>query len=375
VVTGADTLIDTKSEYTAADTFWYEGDGVPDFRGAGPPPAPKMKVIPRLGSLTIRWNGFYSETTRDVFINKVDFEGYRVYAGLDDRLSSLTLLCSYDREDYNRFILKELPAGGRGWVLEDTPFTIDELRQLYNDPEFEPLQYTQLDPLEYGGEYYCFEPQDYNISDLASMSGIHKVYPHAVDPGTDTSQWTDDDLVFIYDEPLPKYYEYEYVYDDILPTVAYHVAVTAFDFGSPGAGLTALEGSPYNNMVAEYPQTSADTAEAYQLDVYVYPNPYRGDGNYALKGFENRDRSMPPARSRLIHFSNLPRVCTISIFSLDGDLVRRWEHNYPDGGPGSMHDTWDLISRNTQAVVSGIYYWTVEDKNGRTQIGKLVIIK
>jgi hypothetical protein len=37
---------------------------------------------------------------------------------------------------------------------------------------------------------------------------------------------------------------------------------------------------------------------------------------------------------------------------------------------------WDLVSRNTQAVVSGIYLYTVEDKGtGETQVGKFVIIK
>ena len=36
--------------------------------------------------------------------------------------------------------------------------------------------------------------------------------------------------------------------------------------------------------------------------------------------------------------------------------------------------SWDLISRNTQAVVSGIYLYTVESETG-TQVGKFVIIK
>jgi hypothetical protein len=163
--------------------------------------------------------------------------------------------------------------------------------------------------------------------------------------------------------------------EDILPTVPYYVAVTAFDFGSPGAGLSALESDPLNNFVVEYPLLSADTVELYDLETYVYPNPYRLDGDYAAAGYENRDGSQPPDRSHRIHFANLPRRCTISIFSLDGDLVRTWEHDYPDGGPGSMHDSWDLISRNTQAVVSGIYYWVVDEPGGRSQIGKLVIIK
>jgi hypothetical protein len=35
---------------------------------------------------------------------------------------------------------------------------------------------------------------------------------------------------------------------------------------------------------------------------------------------------------------------------------------------------WDLISRNVQAVTSGIYIWRVDSELG-TQTGKLVIIK
>jgi hypothetical protein len=54
--------------------------------------------------------------------------------------------------------------------------------------------------------------------------------------------------------------------------------------------------------------------------------------------------------------------------------VQSFDHNFPQGGPEAMHDTWDLISRNRQAVVSGLYFYIVESAN-RTQLGKFVIIK
>lgn len=37
-------------------------------------------------------------------------------------------------------------------------------------------------------------------------------------------------------------------------------------------------------------------------------------------------------------------------------------------------DAWNLLTRNTQMVVSGLYYWSVEDYDGRTQVGNLAII-
>ena len=357
-----------------ADTNWYEGDGVPDFLGAGPPPAPKMRVIPSMGRVIVRWNGYHSENTRDVFTGKIDFEGYRVYAGLDDRSSSYSLLSSYDRENYRRFVWTVTENGG-SWKNEEVPYSLEELRTLYGDPNFDPTRYPRSHPLNFNDEICFFAPQDHNQSDLSDPRAVHKVYPDEPFPGLDSTSWTADQLVYDYGEPLPKYYEYEYVYENLLPTVEYYVAVTAFDYGSPNSGLESLETKPENNTVQDFALNSSAAVLANDLDVFIYPNPYRVDVDYAGLGFENRTGDIPdPERGRRIHFANLPPVCTISIYSLDGDLIRSFEHDYPEGGAGSMHDSWDLITRNSQTVVSGMYYWVVEAPE-RTQIGKLVIIK
>ncbi|RKX26278.1 MAG: hypothetical protein DRP47_08470, partial [Candidatus Zixiibacteriota bacterium] len=366
--------LDTVWEYTASDSQWYEGDGVPDFKGAGPPPAPRIRVIPGEGQLTIRWNGYYSETTPDIFLNKIDFEGYRVYIGRDNRPGSFSVLTSYDLEDYNRYWLKEVSPGRLEWILEEIPFTIDSLRTMFNKPEFDPLSYSRINPFEFNDELYYFEPQDFNQSNLGSRGTIHKVYPDVPFPETNHNLWRENDLVYDYGEPLPKFYEYEYVVTDLLPSVSYYCSVTAFDFGSPSVGLPSLESMPENNMIIEYPQLGADVLTASNY-VYVYPNPYRIDANYHSLGFEGRgilDR--PDYRLREIHFANLPRKCKISIFSLDGDLIREIDHDVPPGAPRSAHDSWDLITHNSQAAVSGLYFFVVESEE-RTEIGKFVIIE
>ena len=221
---------------------------------------------------------------------------------------------------------------------------------------------------------FYFAPHDFNQYDLGVTTPIHKVYPNQPPPSAiipdsaDASELTDDGLF--------KYYEYEMTLDNILPTVAYYVNVTAFDFGSPKSKLTAMETSKTVGPQIAYPLSSANDVVAQKLKAYVYPNPYRIDGGYYDKGYEGRDAQWYiPERFRRIHFANLPPKCTISIFTLDGDLVRRLDHDKDPSDPAASHDTWDLITRNTQAVVSGIYYWTVEQPGGETQIGKLVIIK
>ncbi len=366
----------TNRETGRVDTSYFVGDGIPDWRGAGPPPAPRLRVLPAEGKLVARWNGYYSETTEDIFSGIIDFEGYRVYVGRDERPASYSLVASYDRRDYNRYRAVETMPGQWKWVLEETPFTLDSLRLLFASPDLDPDLYTREHPYEYLGLLYYFAPQDHNVSSLSPFTGgIRKVYPDAVKPSADSRYWRPEDLTDEHGEPLPKYYEYEYVIEGLLPSVPFSVAVTAFDFGSPVVELPALETDPTNNRVEAYPQASADMVETGQLDVYVYPNPYRVDGGYRALGFEGRlDRDLPDDKVRALHFANLPARCTISIYSLDGDLIKRLKHDVDPTDPQAAHDQWNLITRNAQAVVSGLYYYVVESQH-RTQIGKFVIIK
>ncbi|MEW5925370.1 MAG: hypothetical protein AB1746_15420, partial [Candidatus Zixiibacteriota bacterium] len=334
------------------------------------------------GELAVRWNGYYSETEKDIFSNEFDFEGYRVYMAYSPHADEFTLLTSYDLEDFNRFQWNRDRAV---WELTATPFTIDSLKTLYGE-NFDPIRYNIDNPFVFNDTAYYFGTQDYNQSDLSDSNLIHKLYPDALPPHTlniDTARvyypedLTDDGLFF-------KYYEYEYIIRNLLPSQLYYIAVTAFDYGSPSSGLRSMEVPPQRNFVATYPQYLADKVIADKLNVIVYPNPYRIDGGYKEYGFEGRDYidnkgrlvkqdGLPDDRTRSIHFMNLPPTCTIRIFSIDGDLIREIYHDVPAEYPQSSHERWDLITRNTQMVVSGIYYYSVESEWG-SQMGKIVII-
>ncbi|MDH4156409.1 MAG: hypothetical protein OEW00_03935 [candidate division Zixibacteria bacterium] len=366
-------------EPTLADTCWIIGDGVPDFRGASPPPAPRMWVTPEVGKLHIRFNGLRSETTKDVFSGTMDFEGYRVYISRDDRSESYSIVASYDREDYNKWIWNPARPGGAGYQLLDDPYTREQLQCAYGDScggdNFDPLVYTRSSPYVHPttDSLFYFEPQDYNVSELGVTTKITRLYPDQEYPSTlipeeaDPTELTPDGYL--------KYFEYALVIEDLLPTVQYWVNVTAFDYGSPSSGLASLETSVTVGSVIAYPLSSVEEVQRNNLEVFIYPNPYRLDAAYSQSGFEEApSNTRSEDRLRQVHFANLPATCTIRIFSLDGDLVRQIGHRVPVTDPTASHDTWDLITRNTQLAVSGIYYWTVEDENGDVQIGKLVLI-
>jgi hypothetical protein len=388
-----DTVIDTL--FAVEDTTWTEGDGVPDFRGASPPPSPAswsagfpsvsaLRVYPTVGKILVYFNGLLSEMTPDAFSRDIDFEGYRVYYSRDDRGSSYSLLDSYDKEDYNKFVWDPAEGTNGDFVLKDIPYTPAELQCAYalrscGDSSFNPLVYTRSNPFHVPGfpdSTIYFAPQDYNRSELGVSTGIRKrfsgqPYPQSLSKDSCLESDTTTDGFF-------KYFEYEYTIDDLLPTVRYYVNVTAFDFGSPASGLPSLESERTLKPAITYALESQDSVQAKDLKVEVYPNPYRVDGHYAQEGYEGTtlvERSQVADRNRRIHFYNLPPECTIRIYTLDGDLVREISHALAPTDPLSTHETWDLITRNTQLAVSGLYYWTVESKkDGNVQIGKLVLI-
>jgi len=92
-------------------------------------------------------------------------------------------------------------------------------------------------------------------------------------------------------------------------------------------------------------------------DVKVAPNPYKGTSLFEAR-YEDK-----------IRFLNLPPTCKISIYTMTGDLVDVIIHD-----DGSDSELWDLISRNEQSVVSGLYLYVVETKTDK-YIGKFVIIR
>ena len=64
----------------------------------------------------------------------------------------------------------------------------------------------------------------------------------------------------------------------------------------------------------------------------------------------------------------------VYLWKLSGDLVQTVHH---DGIGGNGGATWNLVSRNGQEVVSGIYLYSVESRDPGFDdfIGKFVIIR
>jgi len=148
----------------------------------------------------------------------------------------------------------------------------------------------------------------------------------------------------------------------------------------PGHGSVpdiVLIGNPSStNAQVVYPRSDAQKD---QTHVFVVPNPYKGGAQWDLV-----PREEDPSGTK-VTFHNLPRTKgTIHVFTLAGDLVRdipfdgtappdlQYGRNPVTSGRGEV--PWNLISRNGQKIVSGIYIFSVDTDLGR-EVGKFVIIR
>ncbi len=179
-------------------------------------------------------------------------------------------------------------------------------------------------------------------------------------------------------------YHYKFTNEGLLNGWQYAFGVSAFDMGDPDNNLESLE----SNVLLSYGKAFAGpTAGGDDREITVFPNPYK-----AISSWDGRGTDGVQERSRLLYFANLPENCTIRIYTLAGDIVDVLEHDaatyagqdinwfseFADGEKvfsGGIHG-WDLVTKADQAVATGLYFYTVENKNtGNIHKGKFVVIK
>jgi hypothetical protein len=167
----------------------------------------------------------------------------------------------------------------------------------------------------------------------------------------------------------------KYLYEDngLLNNVEYYYAVTAYSRPDLVINFPSQETSTSAAAITVTPGTTPPKTVG---EVSVVPNPYRGD--VAYNTYDPPWEKPPGSRSRWmeqdrrIQFTNLPERCQINIYTLAGDLVYTIDHADPNKG----YEDWNLTSSVGQAIASGIYLFSVEDKSGgKVQVGKFVIIK
>ena len=161
-----------------------------------------------------------------------------------------------------------------------------------------------------------------------------------------------------------------FTYVDHVPNgLEYTYAVVSFDRGAPSFGIEPLASSPLINGIKIAASPAAETSGDFgDQETWTEPNPYIERSGFEDFGLPN---NVAVENFRVIDFVNVPAKCTIRIFTVDGDLVDTIRHD----DPMSSRARWNLLSRNTRPIASGIYLYSVESDNGDQKVGRFVVIK
>jgi hypothetical protein len=324
-----DVVLDGEDIVTRTSTGVVYGADGKLTRYVLPTPPPQPRVHTEIGNqrVTLYWDKI-AEDAKDPLTGKKDFEGYRVYrskTGADflnnsNWLLDLSLLGDFDRSDdtigYNTGLQK---------AFIDTTSLVAGATTTYNA----------------AGNF---------TGVLFANDTVH--YFHQFPPrGSETTQLNG----------------WQYLY-----------GISTYDQGDAANNVSSLESA----MTKVCAITGTKATSNASTEIGVYPNPYYGKAYWDGSG----------ERYRKIYFCNLPANATITIYTIAGDVVAQLDHSSSNAGTnikwftqyassqtpqfsGGEH-AWDLISKYDQAIATGLYLFTVKDKDtGTIKRGKFLVIK
>lgn len=134
----------------------------------------------------------------------------------------------------------------------------------------------------------------------------------------------------------------------------------------PAAGTVIRWNSAKPNSENDYytftaPKAATDSTSHQKDDIkniQVVPNPYYGYHSGEMNIFQ-----------RWVQFTNLPEECTIRIFDLAGNQIKKIQKN----DPATTLAQWDLSNEYGLPVASGIYVYHVDIPKVGEKVGKLAI--
>ena len=374
--------------------------------GMAPPP-PGMRLWPTDSRVHVFWDD-ESMITKDIRLQKVDFESYRIWradnwrrpfgSSLDNgpENSLWQMIAEYDI--VNTFVTTDLvngvsvprdtiPLGANTGlnVISYTPVSLgdplyaglaDSMQMVVNEDPFNKLAERPAirdgngNPIEplfgFISEWETYPVVMDTFWSVAYRGGDASVNPPTVEKhSTEYFEYVDRDIHngFIY------FYSVTASDHELMPGVETDAGFISLPLGQ---GLIGNPGSSFMNTTPGVVAQSAADREKFGVNIYVYPNPATRD---ALAEYQELLPNSDDPTGVRVTFTNLPAANNvIKVYTVSGDMVQEITHN---GITGTGHASWNLMSRNGQEVVSGIYLYTVQSDDGRFEdfIGKFVVVR
>jgi hypothetical protein len=374
--------------------------------GMAPPP-PGLRVWSADSRVHVFWDDS-SQLAKDIRLQQIDFESYRVWRAdnwdrpygssvINGPESTLwQMIAEYDLVN-NYVTVRDIQGVGTVYdtiplgantgldVIKYTPRVLD----VAEHPEFGGLEEAMQTVVDNDPENENYEVPPLRLADGSPNPDTivllpWETYPAVLDTYFAVAYRAPDEGLGIEEKHSTQYYEY--IDRDIHNGFIYFYSVTATDHAlMPGENDYSIDpttpvgeglgGDPGSSFSHTTPGTEAQTAEERAkngVNIYVFPNPATRD---ALEEYQQLNPNGDDPTGVRVTFTNLPMARSkIQIFTVSGDLVQTIDHN---GNDGTGHVSWNLMSRNGQEIVSGVYLYTVQADDDRFEdfIGKFVVVR
>jgi len=114
--------------------------------------------------------------------------------------------------------------------------------------------------------------------------------------------------------------------------------------------------------------TTKEQNESLLDNVFVVPDPYVGVNSLEIK----QSSALSGRGERRVDFVNLPRQCTIRIYTVSGKFVQAIDHN---ASQDNGREPWDLTSTDGLEVAYGVYFFHIDAPGIGQKVGRFAIIK
>ena len=139
--------------------------------------------------------------------------------------------------------------------------------------------------------------------------------------------------------------------------IQFNITGGALGMPLPGAKIAA-------KIISSVPKIDEYTDDMMD-QIRVVPNPY----------FVTDQIQRSPYDAK-IFFTKLPKQCTISIYTINGELIKKFEHNELTSPEPEKYavEVWDLIASSKQRVASQTLIAKIETPNGANSIQKFSVV-
>jgi len=338
--------------------------------------------------------GYYDASTdkdryKKIISNKIGVMGSPEYSGHQKGMLGYGPLGNIDIGDTLEIFVALIGGKGESDLLN----RIQKARSVYathfrlpsppNPPQFEliPGNHSVTIDWSWKEKYYDkgFPPEEsYDISRGDSLFYDFEGYRIYKSSTGENGPWQ---MIAEYDSLNSYGYDiglkFQYTDNGLVNGMTYHYAVTAFDRQDFISGEESMESPKFVSQHFTVPGPILDNNN-FDTKPYAVPNPYCSDKDYTTdpkwESSTSFGRTTWYEIDRNIAFMNIPDVCNIKIFTIDGTLVNSIDHNKTI--TGNSVAKWNLLNNNNHTVGSGIYYFVVKDKqSNKSYINKFVIVK